>query len=145
MGKGLGISQSGTHAAFLAGTGVLIFIDLVAYLIRYNLNLLNRNDRELISESNFRFILHVSFPRKEEAVAIEMLEALQSVTQKKGLNNFELMVRYSNQNKGRWDEDFVERQLEVLSKVDLKKIWVCGPPVMNEVFDKTFERFSART
>ena len=80
----------------MAGTGVLIFIDLVAYLIRYNLNLLNRNDRELISESNFRFILHVSFPRKEEAVAIEMLEALQSVTQKKGLNNFELVVRYSN-------------------------------------------------
>ena len=55
------------------------------------------------------------------------------------------MVRYSNHNKGRWDEDFVERQLEVLSKVDLKKIWVCGPPVMNEVFDKTYERFSERT
>ena len=76
MGKGLGIQKSGTHAAYLAGTGILIFIDLVAYLIRYNLGLLNRDDREQISESNFRFILYVSFPRKEEAVAIEMLEAM---------------------------------------------------------------------
>ena len=76
MGKGLGIQRSGTHVAFLAGTGILIFIDLVAFLIRYNLGLLNVTEREIISEENFKFILHVSFPRKEEAVAIEMLEAL---------------------------------------------------------------------
>jgi hypothetical protein len=34
MGKGLCIQKEGTHVAFVAGTGVLVFIDLVAYLVR---------------------------------------------------------------------------------------------------------------
>jgi len=34
LGKGLGIQKEGTHIAFVAGTGVLVFMDLVAYLIR---------------------------------------------------------------------------------------------------------------
>jgi hypothetical protein len=44
MGRGLGIQRSGTHAAYLAGTGVLIFVDLVAFLIRFNLDLLRGDD-----------------------------------------------------------------------------------------------------
>jgi len=39
MGKGLDIQPSGVHIAFTAGTGVLPFLDLVAYLIRLNLGL----------------------------------------------------------------------------------------------------------
>ena len=38
MGKGLDIQPSGVHIAFTAGTGILPFMDLVAFLIRYNLN-----------------------------------------------------------------------------------------------------------
>ena len=33
MGKGLGIQTEGKHIALAAGTGVLVFIDLVAHLI----------------------------------------------------------------------------------------------------------------
>jgi len=33
MGKGLNIQPTGEHIAFSAGTGVLVFIDLVAHLI----------------------------------------------------------------------------------------------------------------
>jgi len=33
MGRGLGIGQTGRHVAFTAGTGVLVFIDLVAHLL----------------------------------------------------------------------------------------------------------------
>ena len=40
MGKGLDIMPNGTHIAFTAGTGALVFVDLVAHLIRKNLNLL---------------------------------------------------------------------------------------------------------
>jgi hypothetical protein len=38
MGKGLDLKPSGVHVAFTAGTGILPFLDIVAYLIRYNLN-----------------------------------------------------------------------------------------------------------
>ncbi len=33
MGLGLNISPNGKHVAFAAGTGILVFIDLVAHLI----------------------------------------------------------------------------------------------------------------
>lgn len=36
MGKGLEIQSEGTHIAFTAGTGCLVFVDLVAHLLRKN-------------------------------------------------------------------------------------------------------------
>jgi len=33
MGSGLACSQTGRHVAYSAGTGVLVFLDIVAYLI----------------------------------------------------------------------------------------------------------------
>ena len=45
MGKGLNVMTSGVHIAFTAGTGILPFLDLVAYLIRLNLGILSeKND-----------------------------------------------------------------------------------------------------
>ncbi|TNV83374.1 hypothetical protein FGO68_gene16314 [Halteria grandinella] len=41
LGKGLGLSKYGTHVAFVGGTGVLTFIDLVALLIRVNLEIID--------------------------------------------------------------------------------------------------------
>ena len=36
MGRGLEITKSGLHVAFCAGTGVLVFLDLVAHLLMRN-------------------------------------------------------------------------------------------------------------
>lgn len=44
MGRGLDIQKEGTHIAFSAGTGILVFVDLVAHLIRKNLKLLDANE-----------------------------------------------------------------------------------------------------
>lgn len=63
MGKGLGLSTNskGNHVAFAAGTGILVFIDLVVRLIlsktksieaRYRLN------------DEFKLILYVSYASK---------------------------------------------------------------------------------
>ena len=40
MGKGLGVAKEGTHVAFVAGTGVLPFMDLMAYMVRRGLGLI---------------------------------------------------------------------------------------------------------
>ena len=40
MGKGLGLAKFGTHIVFAAGTGILVFLDLIALLIRVNLKLI---------------------------------------------------------------------------------------------------------
>jgi len=36
MGRGLEIKETGLHVAFCAGTGVLVFLDLVAHLLMRN-------------------------------------------------------------------------------------------------------------
>lgn len=46
MGKGLGIGCTGVHTAFTAGTGILVFVDLVAHLIRKNLSLLDKVEEQ---------------------------------------------------------------------------------------------------
>lgn len=42
VGKGLGITRQthGTHIAFAAGTGVLVFVDLIARMVLTSLNLI---------------------------------------------------------------------------------------------------------
>jgi len=49
MGKGLDIQPDGTHIAFTAGTGILIFVDLVAHLIRKNLGQLEKHEEQQLS------------------------------------------------------------------------------------------------
>ena len=34
LGKGLNLQKDGVHVAFTGGTGILVFVDLVALLIR---------------------------------------------------------------------------------------------------------------
>lgn len=80
MGKGLEIHKSGTHIAFTAGTGILVFIDLVAHLIRKNLGLLsNEEDSQL--EKDFKFVLYVSKASREDAIALDLCEGLQKICQ----------------------------------------------------------------
>ena len=35
MGKSLGVKRNGIHIAFAAGTGAITFMDLCAYIARY--------------------------------------------------------------------------------------------------------------
>jgi hypothetical protein len=80
MGKSLGIQRDGTHVAFLGGTAILIFVDLLAFLIRMNLNLLKSGDKNLLDQENFKLVLYVSFPKREEAIALDLFEGLQEIT-----------------------------------------------------------------
>lgn len=80
MGKGLGIEKHGTHLAFCGGTGLLVFVDLVAFLVRQNLGLLNEEDMSILDQESFKFVLYISFPKKEDVVAIEMIEGLRDIT-----------------------------------------------------------------
>ena len=58
-----------------------------------------------------------------------------------GIDNFVSTVRLSKTDDGskalpRWTPEYIQEQLEVY-KGQLAKIWVCGPPGLNETFDKT--------
>lgn len=55
-------------------------------------------------------------------------------------NNFHLFVRLSQEkvNPGRWDEAFIRQEIDKFGAKNIQKVWVCGPPVMNETFDRVF-------
>jgi hypothetical protein len=63
-GKGLGISAKGTHVAFVGGTGVLVFLDLVALLLRMNLGLLDGDSAEILDQKSFKLVLFLSFSKR---------------------------------------------------------------------------------
>jgi NAD(P)H-flavin reductase len=135
MGKGLNIKSSGVHVAFTAGTGILVFIDLVAHLVKKNLGMLSPEE-DVQLDPKFRFILFCSFPKKEEAIGFEMCQLLNDLCQSQGMNNFQFVSRFSNISKERWDTAFLEKRLQEYDSQNLGRLWVCGPPSMNELFDK---------
>jgi hypothetical protein len=94
MGMGLGLSPEGTHIAFTAGTGILVFVDLIALMIRANLGLIEKQHCRLFARgSSFKFVLYASFPTKFDAAGLELVQGLRDITREKGLDNFELILR----------------------------------------------------
>jgi hypothetical protein len=61
MGKGLNLNPEGTNVAFVAGTGVLVYIDLIAFLIRHNLGILKGEHAEKLAHPDFKFVIYASF------------------------------------------------------------------------------------
>ena len=103
LGTGLELETSGTYVVFAAGTGMLVFIDLVAHLIlrlianNGEINIFNDKAVPMIDLNSFKLILYTSFATREEAVGLEMIEALQNACKKYGHNNlFEFHSRISN-------------------------------------------------
>ena len=154
MGHGLKPKQQGVHVVFAAGTGVLCFVDLVAAIAQYLVDIrrrgssINSNDQQtLVSSNNFeinwdQFELHLyaSFPRRSESIAVELFEALDAFCKREQRNNFKLFLRLSqeNVNPQRWDADFIQQEVKKLGAKNIARLWVCGPPVMNETFDRVF-------
>lgn len=86
LGTGLEIQQTGRHVAFAAGTGILVFIDLVAHLI-YRLagkKLPPHLESSAIDIENFQLVLYTSFVNEKEAIALEMIYALEDMCKKIG-------------------------------------------------------------
>lgn len=96
LGKGLGLdtTTSGMHLAFAAGTGMLVFCDLVARLVLSTLQVIPKEQR---LSSDFQLHLFASFASREEAIALEFLEKVEEMYQMTTNNQFKLTVRLSKE------------------------------------------------
>ena len=105
MGKNLDIQKSGLHVAFAAGTGVLPFMDLVGLIALKNLGLSQYLGEADNIEAGFKLKLFVSFQSRADSIGLDLCENLHSFCKTKGIDNFELFVRLSNENLNvaRWD------------------------------------------
>lgn len=93
MGKGCNLEAKGTYVGFAAGTGALVYLDLVARLILQNSGNLPEGCERL--EDDFFFHYFVSFVNRDEAIGLDLCEALLELNKRKGINNFSLTVRLS--------------------------------------------------
>ena len=100
MGKGLCIEESGVHVAFCAGTGVLVFLDLVSHLLMRSYYKHFVEDWKVPEhmkqlKDDFVFIFFVSMASMDAEIGLNMCEALEKVNRKLGETNFKLTVRIS--------------------------------------------------
>ena len=128
----------GTYVAFSAGTGIYCFLDFVAYTIRYlafkageSLNYNNNkiSNEETFSEANsdFKLILFVSYPTKENEVWADILSKANEINKKHNMNIFYYYTRISSVNNKRWDSEYFKSALAE-EKSRIQKVFLCGPP-----------------
>lgn len=102
MGRGINIQPKGKHIAYTAGTGALVFLDLVAYLLirvieanggpkivqdaKQGVNNSTFQQSSILSEDNglvslqsqidlnaFTFELHTAYATPDEAIGLELI------------------------------------------------------------------------
>jgi len=72
-------------------------------------------------EDDFCFHYFVSFLNRDEAIGLELCEALVALNKAKGINNFYLTVRLSEAKDGapravRWNKEYVLPKLQEIEK-----------------------------
>ncbi len=61
--------------------------------------------------------------------------------ERNGYKNFVFRRRFGYREKDKWSKHFARKCIKEF-KGNIARIWVCGPPKMNEDFDKGFEMLS---
>jgi len=93
-------------------------------------------------DDDFFFHLFVSVPSLQYVCGLDICEALIKLNRKLGYDNFKLTVRVSKRHDGKrdvsWNEKYVNHHLKGYAG-KIKRIWVSGPPAMNETLDRAFE------
>lgn len=135
MGKSLGVKKNGTHLAFAAGTGAITFMDTAAYIARFIMGEMDEKEASQIGD-DFKFVYYVTYYNEEQSVGLRMLRLLKEMHSK----HFDLVVRLSSQKSPRWDEKWIAGILPPTCE----KIWICGTPVMNDVFESAFHNLAPK-
>jgi len=102
---------------------------------------------EPLDLDNFTFELHTSFASEEEAMGLELVDILVELCEKFGMQNlFIHYCRISKVKKGekvrqpvgkRMDENaYREDFVKMEAAGNVETIYVCGPPIMQEHFDR---------
>ncbi len=80
----------------------------------------------------------MSFPKIEDTVAVDLVQNLKKLCQVQGVQSFDFLLRLSNVDKQRWDEKFIGDCIKKYQPIS--RLWVIGPHVMTEQYEKLFEK-----
>lgn len=114
---GLQLDKDGHNIAFTGGTGILVFLDVVAMILLYVCGDTIQGINKPNFGPNFKFTLYFAAPSEEEAIGLQLCEKVFELTQKLGLKNFDLILRISGKGTKlpRWDKAYISQQLKPFS------------------------------
>ena len=103
VGKGLNITPEcqGRHVFFCGGTGILPFMDFFAYVLRWQASVQELGHSMFKDEtydalnSGFSMAVHAYFRSPDEALGINILQALQVLSDRSGNKKFSVSVTYT--------------------------------------------------
>lgn len=141
LGPGLKLKHDskGQHIALTAGTGCLVFLDLVAYLYRKitkqytpEYSIFEDDKVEELSQ-DFKFKLYISFPTRSECLGRDLCLATKTKSEYYETGMFDYYERISDEGHARWGLAFVKEELQKYP--NFEKIWICGPPAFNDLME----------
>lgn len=149
FGIGLNLTPKnikGKTVIFLGGTGILPFIDFFAYLYRL---LIKERDpmKNLFYDEEFEehfkqahFTVYAYYPNRSEAVGYELCSNISEFYfQNRVEERFKFIPTFTQEGGNRLSKQEI---IEILKKhhseieSELKNVWVCGPPSMNNMFQR---------
>ena len=132
----------GTNIIFAAGTGIVPFIDLICFTLRYMVDKIShimkktKKGNLIFPGENLHFYetvnpdykLHLfcSSANKNSIIFVDVFTKMQKLDKKYKLDIFKLTTRYSSDGDERWDNNFVNAQLSKI-KNNISKIFLVGP------------------
>lgn len=157
VGRGLEIDKhnsGGVNIIFVGGTGILPFMDLFAYIGRRILS--KHTPRcaifpdELFTDlaNDAQFVVYSYFPTREDCIGIELLEAIEKLHKKHGkADMFKLNLSLTRKGGRKHNNEEIVELLSEYKQIHgrINKLWVCGPPVMNDQFQRLMPTIQERT
>ncbi len=141
MGVGLDVETNlkGVYICLAGGTGAYCFLDMVTYVLRYIVDILNKklnltdnyiDKEETFSEidENFTLVYMSSFSDKANGVYTDICQELDELDKKYDLNKFKFINRFSDDKPKppRWNADVFKKELGGF-KGRIQKAFICGP------------------
>lgn len=151
-GKGVEL-KSGLNIFMTAGTGILPFMDIFAYIARRVLKQ-SRGDYAIFNDESLlgvpedaKILIYAHFKSDGHAVGLEFCELLQELCQKNHLQEvFTFLPIYSVKKDHKKLK--VKRIADIIKKESNRNISafnVCGSPSMNEVFELKLDKISEKS
>jgi hypothetical protein len=120
---------------FAAGTGIIPFIDLIFFTLRYVVyKITNDRDNCLLKDENFDYIvsntyklnLYATFTNTSSGICLDVLKEMDAISHKYNLNLFKLNLRISDADETKWDDDFIGKEMESIKK-QITRVYIVGP------------------
>ena len=106
---GLQLDKDGHNVAFTGGTGILVFLDVVAMILLHACEDTIQSINKPNFGPNFKFTLYFTAPSEEEAIGIQLCEKVFELTQKLGMKYFDLILQISDKGTElpKWDKAYI--------------------------------------